>query len=196
MTTARQKSALKTRQNIINAAMEIVGQSGYDSLTSNSLIAKAGIAKGTLYHHFNNLDDVIFAMIRSIVEQMLDSISADEYASLEDYFTAIGDFTMNECANDPAMINIIFGFLPRGMKEEKFKRLAAELIETACARISPVLQQFTHGRLSDTKIDHAVRMIDMFSAGFVIHFNVFDDKIKYQQIWNDFGKMLAHYLDD
>jgi len=195
MSTARQQAAKKTRDKIIQSAMEIVGKSGYKALTSNALVAHAGVAKGTIYHHFDSLDDVIFAMIRSICSQMVNDISEHQYTSLKGYFSAIGEYNIDECANNRELINIIFGFFPIGMKDQKFKTLATELIEADCQQTTAVIQSFYHEKLSKEKLDHAVRMIDMFSAGFVIHNTLFDNPELYKQIWQEFGDMLIFYLE-
>ena len=142
MSTSRQQAAQKTREKIIQAAMDIVGKSGYEALTSNALVTQAGVAKGTLYHHFDSLDDVILAMIRTICTQMLNDITEHQYTSLKDYFSAIGEYNIHECANNSELINIIFGFFPRGMKDQKFKALAAEFIETVCQKTAPVIYGF------------------------------------------------------
>jgi AcrR family transcriptional regulator len=91
MSTARQQAAKKTRDKIIQSAMEIVGKSGYKALTSNALVAQAGVAKGTIYHHFDSLDDVIFAMIRSICSQMVNDISEHQYTSLKVIFLPLAN---------------------------------------------------------------------------------------------------------
>jgi len=195
MSTARQQAAKKTRDKIIQSAMDIVGKSGYEALTSNALVTQAGVAKGTLYHHFDSLDDVILAMIRSICSQMLNDITEHQHTSLKDYFSAIGEYNIDECANNRELINIIFGFFPIGMKDQKFKALATELIEADCQQTTAVIQSFYHDKLSKEKIDHAVRMIDMFSAGFIIHNTLFDNPELYKQIWQEFGEMLIFYLE-
>lgn len=195
MSTARQQAAKKTRDKIIQSAMDIVGKSGYEALTSNALVTQAGVAKGTLYHHFDSLDDVILAMIRSICTQMLNDITEHQYTSLKDYFSAIGEYNIDECANNRELINIIFGFFPIGMKDKKFKALAAELIEADSQQTTAVIQSFYHDKLSKEKLDHAVRMIDMFSAGFIIHNTLFDNPELYKQIWQEFGEMLIFYLE-
>ena len=195
MSTARQQSAKKTQEKLIQSAIDIVGKSGYEALTSNALVTKAGVAKGTLYHHFDSLDDVIVAMIRAICSKMRNDFTEHQYTSLKDYFSVIGEYNIDECANNRELINIIFGFFPIGMKDQKFKTLATELIEADCQQITAVIQRFYHDKLSKEKLDHAVRMIDMFSAGFVIHNTLFDDPELYRQIWKEFGDMLIFYLE-
>lgn len=196
MNLTRQQSAQLTRQKIVSAALNIVGNSGYEALTTNSLIAEAGVAKGTLYHHFNNLDEVIYAMIEMILEQSLDDVAVEQFTSINEYLDAIGEYIMLEFSQDPKVMNAVFGFLPKGMKDPFFRNVAKNMLENACNRIAPAIQQFCAGRISEEKIDNAIRIVDMFSAGFCIHYTIFEQPDKYKSIWYDFSKMLTHYLEE
>ena len=195
MNLTRQQSALKTRQKIVGAAFTIVGQAGYEALTTNSLILEAGVAKGTLYHHFSNLDEVVYAMIEMILDQSLDDVPVEQFNSIEEYLDAIGDYIMTDFSQDPRVMNAVFGFLPKGMKDPFFRNAAKNMLENACNRIAPAIQSFCAGRVSEEKLDNAIRIVDMFSAGFCIHYTIFDQPKKYRAIWQDFSKMLAIYLE-
>lgn len=195
MNQTRQQAALATKQKIIGAAFEIVGEAGYEALTTNLLISKAGIAKGTLYHHFNNLDEVVYAMIESIFDQSLNDVPVENYQSIDEYMDAIGQYIMKDFTQNPSLMNTVFGFIPKGMKDPFFESVAHKMLENACQRIAPAIQQFYAGKADEQRIDNAIRMVDMFSAGFCIHYTIYADKQRYQLIWKDFSGMLAKYLD-
>ncbi|MEP1740420.1 MAG: TetR/AcrR family transcriptional regulator [Kangiellaceae bacterium] len=195
MNQTRQQAALATKQKIIQAAFEIVGEAGYEALTTNLLISKAGVAKGTLYHHFSNLDDVVYAMIESIFDQSLEDVPVENYRNINDYMEAIGQYIMKDFTQNPCLMNTVFGFIPKGMKDPFFESVAQKMLENACQRIAPAIQRFYAGKVDEQRIDNAIRMVDMFGAGFCIHYSIFADNQKYQVIWKDFSDMLAKYLE-
>lgn len=196
MSLTRKASAEITRQNIIQAAFEIVGDSGYEALTTNTLIQKAGIAKGTLYHHFTNLNEVVFAMIRKIVEDCMRSVPIEQFSSMREYLHAMGQFQLDYFFQDSRLVNAIYGFLPKGMQDPQFRLLAQELLDSVCAQISPAIKQFYSNKVSDDKVTRAVQMVDIFSIGFGVHQNIYQDKQRYQAIWQDFVDMLEAYLNN
>ncbi|MBV1910091.1 MAG: TetR/AcrR family transcriptional regulator [Kangiellaceae bacterium] len=195
MNLTRQQSALITREKIVSAAFNIVGREGYESLTTNSLISEAGVAKGTLYHHFSNLDEVVYSMIQMILDQSLNDVPVEKFESLADYLDAIGKYLMEDFTQNPQIMNIVFGFLPKGMKDLFFKSVGKDMLENACNRIAPAMQKFYSGRLSEEKIDKAIRMVDMFTVGFCVHFTIFEEKQKYLEIWQDFSELMINYLE-
>jgi len=196
MNLSRQEAAQQTRQKIIEAAFEIVGKSGYEALTTNSLIAKAGVAKGTLYHHFNNLDDVVYSMIQAMLDQAFDDINTGKYLNITEYFEALGQYIISDFISDQRLLNVIYGFLPKGMNDPAVRGVALRILESACNRIAPEIQYFYDGKLSDEKIDHAIRMIDMFCSGFCIHYVIYADNDKYKAIWTEFTDMLIGFLEN
>jgi AcrR family transcriptional regulator len=57
------KKAEERRNEILDAADELFGQKGFDGTSTNDILNKVGIARGTLYHHFKSKEDIMDALI-------------------------------------------------------------------------------------------------------------------------------------
>ncbi|GKS09485.1 TetR family transcriptional regulator [Paenibacillus chitinolyticus] len=57
------KEAEERRNEILDAADELFGQKGFDGTSTNDILVKVGIARGTLYHHFKSKEDIMDALI-------------------------------------------------------------------------------------------------------------------------------------
>lgn len=57
--TERQKQAMKTKQKLIENAMIMIEETGFDQLKMQDLCNRAGVSVGTFYHYFKNLDELI-----------------------------------------------------------------------------------------------------------------------------------------
>ncbi|MHA6529207.1 TetR/AcrR family transcriptional regulator [Paenibacillus sp. BAC0078] len=57
------KEAGERRNEILDAADELFGQKGFDGTSTNDLLEKVGIARGTLYYHFKSKEDIMDALI-------------------------------------------------------------------------------------------------------------------------------------
>ncbi|KAI7264216.1 hypothetical protein KC345_g8905 [Hortaea werneckii] len=57
------KEAEARRNEILDAADELFGQKGFDGTSTNDILGKVGIARGTLYYHFKSKEDIMNALI-------------------------------------------------------------------------------------------------------------------------------------
>lgn len=54
---------VNNKENILNVALELFSNQGYDAVGVQSLVEKAGITKPTLYHYYGSKDGVFKAML-------------------------------------------------------------------------------------------------------------------------------------
>ena len=52
-------------------AEELFAEKGYDNASTNDIIAKIGIARGTLYHHFSSKEEILDAIIDRMTRQAI-----------------------------------------------------------------------------------------------------------------------------
>lgn len=60
------------RQEIIEAAQRLFDSDGYTKTSVETIIREAGIAKGTFYYYFKSKQDILRAIVESIVEDVKD----------------------------------------------------------------------------------------------------------------------------
>jgi AcrR family transcriptional regulator len=60
-----------TRQRIVEAAVALFAEQGFDATSVNQVVARAGVAKGALYHHFSSKDDLLYEVYRELVDRQL-----------------------------------------------------------------------------------------------------------------------------
>lgn len=72
---------MERRNEILDAADELFGQKGFDGTSTNDILEKVGIARGTLYYHFKSKEDIMDALIERYNTQILGAanrIAADK----------------------------------------------------------------------------------------------------------------------
>lgn len=75
------KKAEERKNEILDAADELFAQKGFDGTSTNDILEKVGIARGTLYHHFKSKEDIMDALIDRYSDGLLDAaqvIAADK----------------------------------------------------------------------------------------------------------------------
>ena len=54
----QQQRALQTRNNLLDAALQVIRAKGYNATTIDDLCAAAGVTKGSFFHHFSSKEDL------------------------------------------------------------------------------------------------------------------------------------------
>ena len=64
MPTSTRRSSESAREDVLNAAYELFNQKGIRAIGVDAIIARAGVAKATFYHHFPSKDDLVIAFLQ------------------------------------------------------------------------------------------------------------------------------------
>ncbi|WP_106746762.1 TetR/AcrR family transcriptional regulator [Yoonia maritima] len=70
-----QKRRIATRQRLIDAASEIVAESGFAALRVEDVVARAKVAKGTFFSHFEDKDRLMAFLIGQEMDRILKQIA-------------------------------------------------------------------------------------------------------------------------
>ncbi len=76
------KEAEERRNEILDVAERLFSTKGFDNTSTNDILNEIGIARGTLYYHFQSKEDILDAMTDRLVRQMF--VKAKELAAQKD----------------------------------------------------------------------------------------------------------------
>ncbi len=65
------KEAAVRRNEILDAAEQLFVTKGFDGTSTNDILERVGIARGTLYYHFTSKEEILDAMIGRMTETLL-----------------------------------------------------------------------------------------------------------------------------
>ncbi len=90
---------MELRDRIIEAALEVFGEYGYEKSTIAQIVEKSGSSKGGFYHHFDGKKEILdeinnryFKEVSDGIENMLQNSKDDTIYCLNNVFTAVNDF--------------------------------------------------------------------------------------------------------
>ncbi|MBE6462758.1 MAG: TetR family transcriptional regulator [Alphaproteobacteria bacterium] len=86
------EDAEKTRQAVIESALDVFSEKGYAKATFDEIAARAGFTKGAVYWYFRNKADLVSALIVEYMERKRHELAknipeGDTLEDLLDYFT-------------------------------------------------------------------------------------------------------------
>jgi AcrR family transcriptional regulator len=99
--------SLVTYEKLIRAAGELLGEVGFEKLTTNAICARAGLTPPALYRYFQDKYEVLEALARKLLQKQAEAFAAwiskgdrskdpGGRASLEDWFRTSVELTLSE----------------------------------------------------------------------------------------------------
>jgi AcrR family transcriptional regulator len=66
----QQRRVNRTRRKLLDAARSVFADKGFDAATVDDITERADIGKGTFYYHFENRQDLIQTIIKSVLDDL------------------------------------------------------------------------------------------------------------------------------
>ena len=82
-TDARHSKGEARRGEIIEAALQVLAESGVEALTLDAVARKAGVSKGGLIHHFNTKEALVQGVVNSATQILHEQIESAYEASTD-----------------------------------------------------------------------------------------------------------------
>lgn len=77
------------QETIIQAAMEEFTEYGYDMASTNRIVERAGIAKGTLFKYFSSKEELFFYLFQTFADRIRPSVYLSDQEEPSDLFDAL-----------------------------------------------------------------------------------------------------------
>ena len=104
---SRAQQAADTRAQLIQAGRELFAERGYAGVGTEEIVARAGVTRGALYHHFEDKKD-LFRAVHEELERDLATSIGEQIAGVEDPSEALvrGVRGFLNASTDPALMRI------------------------------------------------------------------------------------------
>jgi AcrR family transcriptional regulator len=125
--TPSSEQAQATREHIVQTARELVIERGYDGVSTAEILARAGVSRGGLYHHFAGRRELMAAVLEAVEQDFIERLAAVA-AAAPDPLSAIrtgSQWYLDECVRSEELKRV--GLL-EGRKElgwEKWRETVA-----------------------------------------------------------------------
>jgi AcrR family transcriptional regulator len=83
---ANKKKPQNTRDNILDGAIHLFTSCGFENTPMDSIATQAGVAKGTLYYHFDSKEGIVKAIIERYMATLREAIASVEAGPPTDFW--------------------------------------------------------------------------------------------------------------
>src|SRR5699024_4925726 len=172
--------------------MEFV-QSGFEKASTNEIVKRSNISKGSLFNYFNSKKDLYVYLIEysvQIIEQIIEQIDFNE----TDIFKRIENIGLKKLHIQQKFPQV-FDFLVSAMQEE-----SAEVKEIIQQKVEPIYGESTNKMYRNIDYDKAIEILNWTMFGFgekgLSQINTFENISKfgeqYLKEWKSYSEILKY----
>lgn len=124
MSPTQRERTEATTTSLVAAARELFAADGYSATSLDAVVAKAGVTKGALYHHFGGKRELFAAVFAAEQERLSEAIVA-AYQRMEDPWRAFeaGCAAFIQACQEPGVQRIVLLDAPAALGWETIRRL-------------------------------------------------------------------------
>ncbi|HRW09652.1 MAG TPA: TetR/AcrR family transcriptional regulator [Caldilineaceae bacterium] len=181
------------RAQILEAAIAVIAEQGFQRTTIKQIAAQAEVADGTIYNYFKNKDDILMAIIAQITEAETRELHFAEAQGMN-----FADFTQEYVAHRMTEINEGYPVLKVLITETLANPdLARQIYDQVYAPSFTVAERymqqlFAAGALPDVDVAIASRLFAAPLLGLLLLRMLGDEHVA--QEWNAYGEVMAQWM--
>jgi AcrR family transcriptional regulator len=156
--TTRSERSAATRRTLVDVAVRLFAERGYDGTSIEAVLAETGMSRGSLYHHFAGKPALFEAALYAVEER----IGAETAAAATAATTAVealrlGSLAWVRLAGDPVVQRIVLIDAPAVLGWQRWREIEEE---HALGSVRLILQQAADdGRLDPGLVDSFAHIV-------------------------------------
>jgi len=117
-----------TRNHLVAAATELFAARGYEGTSIEAVLERAGVSRGSLYHHFRGKDALFEAALLAVEARIGDAVTTAAVADTTDAVASIraGCLEWVRLAGDPVVARIVLIDAPSVLGWERWRAIEEE----------------------------------------------------------------------
>lgn len=184
---------LTTRERILCAAFELIAYEGKDGLTTRKVTEKAGVGKGTLYHHFANMEALLIATLDSMMDQHMAELFVTAGDTPEVYFEQFGVKLINHIEFHKTLGNGVFSIWETILNNPTIKAIMLKKVEGVRVRMGEILLHF-YPHIPQKDLEECVVMLFAMTAGIENILYLDNQSDLFMRMWSRFTRLLIFEL--
>ena len=163
------------RRRLLDAALEVFAERGFDTANLDQVAAAAGLSKGAIYSNFTSKDDLFYAMMAEQVLARVESIrTALDFGAVEvrDHrdLREIGDLLTEAFTEQREWRMVFLDFWHRAVRDDDVRTRFIAHRQTMREAIAASVEEFLEGEppASGFTVDDVVTVVLALSNGLAI----------------------------
>jgi len=191
----RKLKGIKTKELILHTTLEIMLEEGTKAITTRNIVKRSGIGKGSLYHHFDTIDDIIFEATMIMLNEYTKSIKDIKFTDLRDFIKKVGYSTIEMLIQHAEYGKNAVGLWEIILNNENYiERINQKNEEFPKSISSIIFKNINNKKISKKTIDELALSLYTSLMGMEIAIYMNPNEKLFKNMWDTNTKILMNYL--
>ncbi|HNT27729.1 MAG TPA: TetR/AcrR family transcriptional regulator [bacterium] len=190
----RRERGCQTRQRIIDTAAAIIIEEGRPGLTTRAICEKAGIGKGSLYHHFTDTHELVIEIVNHFMDHYFGAMTAQEFESVDDFFLKFGHQAIAQISTSYKIRERFMPFVVEMVEDEHFIAETMEKNGAMQRALIGKLSALAGGTVPPAVLADAVLALFTLLEGTESLMQFTRDEKRFLAMWERVAKLLADHV--
>lgn len=191
----RIKRGRQTRQRIVNAAFAVMTGDGPRNLSAGKITQKAEVSKASLFHHFNDVDEVAFAVLEDVFSQFTSSTVEVAHKTVADFVYQMGLGSIDAPPSGRKVSAAFLYFYERAAHDEAFRALVEKSVESLTNQVRHCFEQILKRPLRKREQNTVPMLVTMCLEGLGKFCIVIKDRGDLKVAWRSFADMIGEMFE-
>lgn len=196
---AQRRRRENTRQRLLEAALSVFAQRGYERATVDAIVQEAGFSKGAFYVHFESKEDLFWTMFeeRMVRQQQAFREAAVPGTPVRDTLRRVLQAVFDLEREEPTWPAMFAEFLAHASRNHKVRERLAAMIESWRDLTAQALAaERQAGRLrQDMDIEFVSMALVAVVQGVLTQARLSPDQVRLEEIVDPLANLLAQWLE-
>lgn len=173
----------KTKQKLLLAAMELIGERGLEGFSAHALAKRAGISQSLIYHHFNRLDGIFPDVAEMMWEFAEQSLDGPRPPSLRAYLRRLGRLSLDPSFYSQPFARAGVEFYRRSLSDPALRRQMQRMRDLGLKRLAGDLAHYASSPAQKARAREAAELLLPLSDGLQLHLALFSERTATLAAW-------------
>ena len=188
----RRADGVESRKRILDAAVEIAGERGYEGTSIAAVSAKCGLPASSIYWHFENKDDLIAAVIERSFDAWLGQVQlpGEEAGTPRERVVAMVRAVAKSLVNEPDFLRLgLMLAMERRPQEPRAREMFLQVRGIARTRIAEMARTL-YPALEQERIERLVVLALAGADGLFVQYQISDVEMDLVEVFEDYAHMV------
>lgn len=185
-------NGVESRRRILDAAVEIAGERGYEGTSIAAVSAKCGLPASSIYWHFENKDDLIAAVIEGSFSAWLDAVElpGEEAGTARERVVQAVREVAKSLVNAPDFLRLgLMLAMERRPKEPRGREKFLQVRGVARTRVTEMVET-AFPELDQEQTEHIVTLAIAGADGLFVQYQISDVELDLVEMFESYAHMV------